>query len=313
MKILIAGATGMVGKALVNVLETNHTLFVLGRDKQKLNLYFQRHKVIDWDEFSTSKEFLNDIDVVINLCGENIGDKRWTKARKELILNSRVCTTNILAHACANSNNKNIRLLNASAIGVYGNSNDPDKIYDEHSTLPNPPQDFLSTVGTAWENALAPAEHANISVVKMRFGVVLSTHGGALAKMLPAFKFCLGGKIGSGKQAFSWISLDDLIRSIVWLIDHPTIKGAVNIVAPEVVTQKIFAKTLGKALHRPTFFSLPKWFIQLQFGQMGVELLLGGINVNSTMLENNGFHFLYPTVESALVAMLKSLTILRRG
>lgn len=313
MKILIAGATGMIGQALVKMLETNHELIALGRDKQKLNQCFPHHKNIDWNEFSNSKNFLNDIDVVINLAGENIGEKRWTVARKKIILNSRVQATHILAAACANSTNKNIRLLNASAIGVYGNSNDPDKIYDEYSMLPNPAQDFLSTVGTAWENALAPAEHANISVVKMRFGVVLSTHGGALAKMLPAFKFCLGGKIGSGNQPFSWISLDDLVRSIVWLIDHPNIKGAVNMVAPEVVTQKIFAKTLGKVLHRPTFFSLPKWFIQWQFGQMGVELLLEGVNVKSTMLENNGFHFLYPTVESALVAMLKNLTILRRG
>lgn len=304
MKILIAGATGMVGQALVQALAVEHTLVLLGRDTVKLKQRFAKHTAIDWQAFSDTHNPLDDIDVVINLAGENIGDGRWSEARKDLIISSRVNATHTLAAACAHSSNKNIRLLNASAIGVYGSLGVPGKIYDEASPLPNPPKDFLSTVGLAWEQALAPAEHAGISVVRMRFGVVLSKNGGALAKMLPAFKLGLGGSIGSGAQPFSWVSLHDLIRAITWLIQHPEITGPVNIVAPEWVRQRQFAKTLGKTLHRPAVLPLPAAFVKLQFGQMGQELLLNGIAVNSKVLLGHGFEFSYPTLTTALHHLL---------
>ena len=300
MKILIAGATGMVGQALVKALQTDHTLVLLGRDPLKLKQCFAQHTAIDWQAFSHTHNPLDDIDIVINLAGENIGEGRWSDARKDLIISSRVNATRTLASACAHSANKNIRLLNASAIGVYGSAGEPGQIYDEASPLPNPPKDFLSTVGLAWEQALAPAEQAGISIVKMRFGVVLSKNGGALAKMLPAFKFGLGGPIGSGQQPFSWVSLHDLIRAITWLIQHPEITGPVNIVAPEWVTQRQFAKMLAKTLHRPAIFPLPGTLVKLQFGQMGQELLLNGIAVKSKVLIEHGFEFSYPTLTGAL-------------
>ncbi len=300
MKIVIAGATGMVGTALVEALKKDHILVLLGRDTIKLKQRFPDHTAIDWQAFSALHNPLDEIDIVINLAGENIGDGRWTTSRKKVILSSRVTATRTLATACAHSANKNIRLLNASAIGVYGSVGEPGKIYDEHSALPTPPPDFLSTVGLAWEQGLAPAEQTGISVVKMRFGVVLSKNGGALAKMLPAFKWGLGGPIGSGQQPFSWISLHDLIRAITWLIEHPEITGPVNIVAPEVVTQRQFAKNLGKVLHRPAFFPLPTAMVKLQFGQMGQELLLNGVAVRSSVLIEQGFGFSYPTLEGAL-------------
>jgi uncharacterized protein (TIGR01777 family) len=300
MKILIAGATGMVGQALVKALEADHTLVLLGRDPLKLKQCFAKHTAIGWQAFLDTHNPLDDIDVVINLAGENIGEGRWSVARKDLIISSRVNATHTLATACAHSANKNIRLLNASAIGVYGRSAQPDQIYDEQSPISNPPKDFLSTVGRAWEEALAPAEQAGVSVVKMRFGVVLSKNGGALAKMLPAFKFGLGGPIGSGQQSFSWVSLHDLIRAITWLIQHPEITGPVNIVAPEWVTQRQFAKMLGKILHRPAVLPLPAAVVKLQFGQMGQELLLNGIAVRSSVLIKHGFEFSYPKLEGAL-------------
>jgi uncharacterized protein (TIGR01777 family) len=300
MKILIAGATGMVGKSLVEALKKDHTVVLLGRSIEKLKSCFPHEAVMDWKTFSALENPLKDIDVVVNLSGENIGEKRWNETQKQLILNSRVTATHMLATACAKSLNKNIRLLNASAIGVYGCESIPGEMHDEASSLPNPPKDFLSEVGIAWEKALLPAETAGISVVKMRFAVVLSQKGGALAKMLPAFKLGLGGRIGSGNQSFSWISLTDLVRAIEWLIKHPEITGPVNMVAPEVVTQKIFAKILGNSLHRPTIFVLPDWLVKLQFGQMGQELLLNGIAAKSEVLTQKGFEFLYPTLDKAI-------------
>jgi uncharacterized protein (TIGR01777 family) len=299
---VIAGATGMVGKALVEALKKEYPLMLLGRSINKLNQVFPDEKSMDWETFSSLENPLKDIDLVINLSGENIGEKRWSPAQKDLILSSRVNATLALSIACAKAQNQHLRLFNASAIGVYGHQSMVSETYDETSRLQDPPKDFLSEVGIEWEKALIPAESAGISVVKMRFGVILSHKGGALAKMLPAFKWGLGGRIGRGIQPFSWISLTDLVRAIRWLIKHPEVTGPVNLVAPEIVTQENFAKTLGKILHRPTFFVLPDWLIKLQFGEMGEELLLKGTAVKSILLNQKGFQFLYPTLREALRA-----------
>ncbi len=302
MKILIAGATGMVGKALVEALKKDHSLLLLGRSIEKMKGFFPHAKAIDWKTFESLDRPLEGIDLIINLSGENIGEKRWTPRQKRLIVSSRVNATLVLAKACAKHKTHPVRLLNASAIGVYGKQQNSD----EYSPLPNPPQDFLSEVGAEWEKALAPAENAGVSVVKMRFGVVLSPTGGALAKMLPAFKWGLGGRIGSGTQPFSWISLSDLVRAIEWLISHPEVTGPINLVAPGVLTQENFARVLGEVLHRPTLMVLPDWLVKLQFGQMGEELLLNGTAVKSRVLSEKGFRFLYPTLAEALRAEINS-------
>jgi uncharacterized protein (TIGR01777 family) len=303
MKILIAGATGMVGKALVETLRTRHDITVMGRSSEKLTSIFSGVNTLTWAQFKAQKDPVAPYDILINLSGENIGAGRWRQARKKAILDSRVNATEILAKACIRSANNNIRLFNASAIGVYGFGS-IETVFDESTVLPVDPTGFLQTVAFAWEQALQPAETAGIRVVKMRFGVILDGQEGALAKMLPAFKLGLGGTLGSGQQAFSWVALADVVRAIEFLMDHPTVTGAVNMVAPEVVTQKVLAKKLASVLHRPGVSWMPNLVVKTLFGEMGDALLLKGVAVKSTRLAELGFEFAYPTLEKVLRGLL---------
>lgn len=297
MNILICGASGFVGQALVKTLKDQHALTLLGRNINKLKKTFGDHQpCMTWDNLT--QETLKIFDAVINLAGENIGDKRWSSARKKAILQSRVSTTQKLATLCARLGEHSPRLLNTSAIGVYGLSE--NTVFDEHSTLPKPPCDFLSEVGQAWEAALLPAIEANVNVTIMRFAVVLSPEGGAMKKLLPSFKLGFGAVLGSGQQAFSWIALEDLTRAISFLLDHPQQHGVFNLVADEVVIQKQFAEKLACTLHRPCFMRMPAGAVKALFGQMGDELLLQGQHVKNTRLASAGFRFKYPTLNDAL-------------
>jgi len=285
----------MIGQALSRgLLDLNHQIYLLGRDRSKLIKKFGADfKIMTWDELSQNQNLLAPIDLIINLSGENIGEKRWSEKQKEKIIKSRVDSTLLLAKFCADNK---IRLLNASAIGIYEGEN----IHDESAKISNRPSTFLSQVAKAWEKALEPAETAGVSVTKMRFAVVLSDQGGALAKMLPAFRLGLGGTLGSGKQLFSWISLHDLVRAIIFLIDHPEITGPVNMVAPEVIAQKVFAETLARVIKRPCFLKIPAWVLKMQFGEMAEELLLSGISVKSKRLDQHGFIFEDKELKTAL-------------
>lgn len=303
LKIMITGATGMIGSALVAYMQDQHTLTLVGRSYDKIRAHFSdRHAIVTWDKLKTQGEtFIHSQDVIINLAGENIGDNRWSASQKEKIINSRTDATGCIAKMCASLGKNAPRILNASAVGIYGFSS--HEIFTEKSVLKTP-DGFLSTVGTLWEQALLPAEKANVPIVKMRFGVVLSKKGGALKKMLPAFQLGLGAVLGSGKQLFSWIALSDLIRAIDFLISHPEITGPVNLVSPHVVSQTDFAKALAHALHRPCFMRLPAWFIHFLFGQMGDELLLQGQSVKSEKLLQAGFQFQLDTIHKAFDAIL---------
>ena len=310
MKILIAGATGLVGSALVKAFANNHDISILTQRESVAKKQFSNLALLTWQTAAELKSgWIGDFDVVINLAGQNIGTKKWTTAIKEKIINSRVNASKKIAEWCVQAGQQAPRLLNASAIGIYGLqpsiTAQNNLTYNEDSTPPKPTTDFLSAVGCDWENALLPAESAGVAVVKMRFGVVLSTNGGALAKMLPSFKLGLGGKIGSGKQPFSWISIEDLVNSIAWLLDHPEITGPINLVAPEIVSQASFAKCLAKALHRPALLPLPSFLIKALFGQMGEELLLNGQRVESQRLQQLGFSFTYPNLDAALTFLVK--------
>ncbi len=296
----------MIGQALSQelsqaVLNSNHELYFLGRDRSKIIKKFGADfKIMTWDELSQNQNLLDPIDLIINLSGENIGEQKWSEKQKEKIIKSRVESTLLLAKFCAarasEKENKKIRLLNASAIGIYEGEN----LHDENAEISLTPKTFLSQVAQAWERALEPAEKAGVPVTRMRFSVVLSDQGGALGKMLPAFRFGLGGILGSGKQLFSWISLHDLVRAIIFLIDHPEITGPVNMVSPEVITQKVFAKTLAKIINRPCFLKIPGWVLKLQFGEMAQELLLSGLCVKSKRLDQHGFIFEDKDLKTAL-------------
>jgi uncharacterized protein (TIGR01777 family) len=338
MNILITGATGMIGQRLVRELIKNqqpqkgqqgnnknkiNEIYLLGRDRSKIFKTFEALKFVEsvesgepgvkisniltWDELKEDKNLLSPIDLIIHLAGENIGETRWSEKQKQKIIKSRVESTALLAESCAfcaEKTGKKIRLLSASAIGIYESKANPENRYDEQSEIVTPPQSFLSSVAQSWENALEPAKKAEIPVTIMRFAVVLSETGGALRKMLPAFQWGLGGILGTGTQWFSWVSLHDLVRAVIFLIDHPEVTGVVNISAPEVMRQKEFAETLARTMHRPCVFKIPAWVLKLQFGEMAEELLLSGVAVKSERLKHYGFVFDDQTLTQALEKIL---------
>ena len=294
MNILIAGGTGFLGSALVIALKQKHEVTVVGRHLAS------GEGQLNWQDLHT----LENYDMVINLAGENIGEEKWTLERKENILTSRIETTHKLASLCAIAQNPKPRLLNASAIGIYGlQEAEPSQLppaYDENSAIDfTSHTDFLSEVARAWEQATLPAVTAGCDVTWLRFGVILDSHGGALRKMLPAFKSGLGSVIGSGQQPFTWVSRHDVIRAIEFIIEQH-ITGPVCIVAPNAITQRQFAQALAKALHRPCYLTLPGWLIRMLFGQMGDELLLRGQHVKPSRLQELGFSFDFPIIEKAL-------------
>lgn len=282
MKIAIAGASGLVGTALVPFLEKGG------------------HEVVCLKRGSDQLYHLNGStpDVVINLSGENIAS-RWTEEKKKRIRESRIQTTETLAREAASSKSPPKIFINASAIGIYGDRG--EVTLDESSQRGS---GFLSDVVVDWEKALKPAKDAQIRTIAMRFGVILSKEGGALAKMLTPFKLGLGGPVGSGKQFMSWISIDDILGAIHHVITDGRLEGAVNFVAPHPERNGEFAKTLGAVLSRPAIVPMPEWSVKLLFGEMGKELLLSGAKVEPKKLLESGYPFLYPDLKDALEKIL---------
>lgn len=303
MKIMLLGASGLIGTALAKILQPNHELTLGGRSLEKLQRQFgNAHRLLTWDEITL--ETLSQQHVVINLAGENIAAKRWSPQQKERILASRVTATTTIATLCAELGDASPRIINANAIGIYGLlptlQQQNSTLFNEVSTLPPPPTDFLATVAKAWHDALNPARIAKVAVTELRFGVVLAQQGGMLKKLLPTFRLGLGAILGSGEQPISWVSLHDLIRAILFLLDNPAQNGIFNIVARETVSQKQFALTLAEVLHRPCLLRMPEFMVKTMFGQMGDELLLQGQKVEAKALRQLGFVFEYDTLKEAL-------------
>lgn len=275
---MVTGASGLIGTALCASLEAS------GREVRKLSLRG------DFDEAA-----LDGAAAVVNLAGENVG-KRWTAARKQAIRSSRIDGTERLVAAMARAKRPPAVLVSASAVGIYGMH--PSGPADESAPAGD---DFLAAVCRDWE---AAANRASGRVVNARLGVVLSTKGGALAKMLPAFRLGAGGRIGDGKQPMSWIALDDAVAALRFALDTPSLAGPVNVTAPAPVTNAELARALGKALHRPAVLPLPSALVKLAFGEMGESALLSGVRAVPAKLERAGFRFGYPTLEAALGALL---------
>ncbi len=301
-KVMITGASGLIGKNLVTHLKSKFELVLVGRDKNKLiKMFSNEFSCVSWHELDLGH--FENLYAVINLAGANVGEKKWTQTQKQTIIQSRVSSTETIVNFCLKAQNPP-KILNASAIGIYGlpeNTQSKDTIiFDESSSLPNPPQDFLAKVGYEWENALQSAQEKGLIVIKLRFGVVLSNKGGALAKMLPAFKMGLGSVIGTGKQPFSWVSLTDVINAIDFLLNDTGAQGAYNIVAPQIINQKTFARQLSSALNRPCLLKLPEFMVKFLFSQMGEELLLKGQKVSAKRLQSAGFNFEDKTFEDFL-------------
>jgi uncharacterized protein len=296
MQVAISGASGLIGSALAPFLTTGgHQVRKIVRGQAK------SADDISWDPSAGKIDAarLAGCEAIINLAGEGIASRRWTAAQKEKIRTSRVESTTLLARALAGLNPRPRVFVCASAIGFYGDRG--DEALDEAS---RPGAGFLPEVCQQWEAATEPASDAGIRVVRVRFGIVLSPAGGALAKMLPPFRLGAGGRLGDGRQWMSWIALDDIVGAIHHLVmqDHPT--GAVNAVAPHPATNLEFTKTLGRVLHRPTIFPMPAPIVRGVFGEMGDALLLASARVHPARLLESGYAFRYPELEPALRHLL---------
>jgi uncharacterized protein len=295
MRVVIAGGSGFIGEPLVRrLLAAGNDVAVLTRNPSNIG----SGRALTWNPPSpgTWVDDAANSDVVINLAGENVGGGRWTEARKARILNSRVAATTALVSAMARNPNGQRTLINASAIGFYGDRG--DEPLDESST---PGTGFLSEVTKRWEQLALTAEPI-ARVVILRLGVVLAIDGGALAKLLLPFRLGAGGPMGSGRQWMSWIDREDVLRMIEWSIDHDTVRGIYNATAPTPATNRDFAKALGRALHRPAMLPTPAFALRLALGSgMADEMLLGGQRVLPMRATDEQFEFAYPELDASLV------------
>lgn len=290
MRILITGVSGLLGRTLSWYLEAaGHEVIGLSRRRSESGDFW------DLDSGVISITSSDSVDAVIHLAGENVAGGRWSTAKKERIMQSRVRGTRLVAEYCAGLKVKPKVIISASGVGYYGETG--DEVVDESSVRGNL---FLSDVCSAWEIAMMPAEDAGIRVVYARLGMVLSSDGGALSKMLPAFKLGLGGVVGSGRQWMSWVSMRDVLGVFEMLLADEGVGGPVNVASPNPVTNRDFTRELAGAVHRPALVPLPSFLVRLMFGQMGQELLLVSSRVEAGKLNRLGYKYHHADLEDAL-------------
>ena len=294
MNVLISGATGLIGSALVPELEANgHTVTRLSRSRSGAN-------TVRWDPSAgTIEGDLEGTEAVVHLAGESIAQGRWSPDKKRRILDSRVEGTRLLAERIAALSTPPKVMVSTSAVGFYGDRG--DEVLTEES---GPGEDFLAGVCREWEAAAEPARRAGIRVVHPRLGIVLSPQGGALGTTLPIFKLGGGGKIGSGRQWWSWVALDDVVGSIVHALTDETIEGPVNVGSPNPMTNAEYTKVLGKVLGRPTVLPLPAPAARIMLGEVADALLLASQRMEPAKLEATGYGFRHPQLEGALRHLL---------
>lgn len=290
MKIAITGAGGLIGKALVPALENaGHVVVPVVRRAPRAG-------EIGWDPARRRLDpaDLAGLDAVIHLAGAGIGDRRWSDSYKRALLDSRVDGTATLSEAIAQADPRPPVLLSASAIGWYGNTG--DRPVDETDPAGS---DFLAELCRRWEEATGPAEEAGVRVAHLRTGLVCASSGGLLGRLLPLFRLGLGGKLGSGRQYWSWVSLADEIGAIGYLLDHD-VSGPVNLTGPEPVTNAEFTKVLGRVVGRPTLATVPGIALRIVVGEFAEVGILTGQRVLPKVLESSGYPFQHRTVEAAL-------------
>ena len=292
-RIVLTGATGLIGAAL------SRQLTELGYDVVPFRSRHDGPGGMNHLSGRIDRDTLEGAHAVIHLAGESIA-QRWTPAAKERIMASRRDGTRLLAATLAGLKQKPTVFLAMSGINRYGLCR--GEILDETSSVSA--DGFLPAVTEAWENATLPAREGGIRTVLLRTALVLSATGGGLRKMLPAFRLGLGGPIGDGRQKMSWIGLPDLVELIVWAMENPDVRGPLNAVAPQTVTQAEFARTLGTVLRRPSILPMPAWALSLLFGQMGRETILGDLTARPAVALAGGFRFAQPDLASALRAAL---------
>lgn len=295
MKIIIAGSTGLVGSALIPVLRARgHEVGRLVRGTAKAP------DEIGWNpaEHELPLGLTEGVDAIVNLAGENVGAGRWTQARLERIRSSRLDTTATLVVAMSRLARRPAVFVNASAVGFYGDRG--DEVLTEQS---GPGRGLLAGICQEWETQAEAAAAWGVRTVRLRFGVILSPKGGALGKMLPVFRLGLGGRLGSGRQWMSWVSLTDAVGAIGHALVDPACAGPVNVVAPGSVTNAEFTVRLGTALRRPAVLPVPAAALRVLFGRMADETLLGSTRVVPRVLEQGGYVFQHPALALALAEL----------
>ena len=301
-KIVITGATGLIGRELCKSLFTRRdelTIFSTSVEKAKAVLPFAK-EVVEWKNYDKDYSvYLEGKDAVIHLAGASVAGKRWNQSYKKEIYDSRINTTRNLVSSIEKCEQKPEVFISASAIGFYGEKE--DSILSETSSAGN---DFLSHVCIDWENASEQLEMLNVRRAIVRTGIVLSTDDGALKKMLLPFQLYVGGPLGNGKQWFSWIHLADIISLYLFLLDNKNLKGIFNAVSPQPVQMKTFAKILGKVLRKPSLFPVPKFILKLVMGE-SASAILASQKVKPGALLEAGFKFNYEDLELALIDLLK--------
>jgi uncharacterized protein (TIGR01777 family) len=301
MKILVTGSSGLVGSALVrSLIRHGHTVCRLVRPATVVNIETNDGFEVTWNPATGELGGAAvGADAVVNLAGASIADGRWSSERKAVLRTSRIDTTRALVAALAKMNARPHVLVSASATGFYGNRG--DELLTEES---RPGNEFLSDLARDWEAEALKAEAIGVRVVLARFGIILARDGGALAKMILPFRFFAGGKIGSGKQWMSWISLEDVMEILRFAIEDGNVRGPINVISPQPVENVEFTKTLANALHRPALFPAPAFALRLALGEMADALLLSSQRVLPKKLQSLGYPFLHSDLKSAFAAVL---------
>jgi hypothetical protein len=297
-RVAISGASGLVGAALASRLEAagRPTIALVRDPAQRVE-----GATVPWspEKGILAPERLEGVGAIVHLAGENIAGGRWSERRKERIRRSRVDATRKLIASLASLKRPPLVFLCASASGYYGDRGAEQ--LDEGAAAGS---GFLAEVCVAWEEAAASAASLGARVASLRFGTVLSARGGALAKMLPLFRLGLGGRLGNGEQYFPWLAIDDVCGAILHVLDDASLAGAINLTAPEAVTNAQFTRALGRVLGRPTLVPAPAWALRLALGGLADEALLASTRVVPRRLEESGFPFRHPELEGALHALL---------
>jgi uncharacterized protein (TIGR01777 family) len=298
MKVVIAGGSGFLGEPIVRgFVARGDDVAVLTRNPS----HVRAGRALQWDARSQGawSDEAASADVVVNLAGENIGEGRWTEKRKKQMIASRLDATGAVVEALRRDPARARTLISASAVGFYGNRG--DEVLDESSPRGT---GFLAELVERWEEAARPAESLSRLVI-LRFGVVLAADGGALKKMMLPFKLGAGGPVGNGKQWMSWLGREDAVRIVEWAVDHAAANGTYNATSPQPVTNREFARALGRALHRPAVMPAPAFALRLAFGEMAEEVLLAGQRVVPARMSAEGFAFEKPSIDAALAALIR--------
>jgi len=303
MKLIIFGGTGLIGQEFIRMISnSNDQIYVVSRNKEKIyKIFEEKVTAVQWNDnnLQSMKSIFSGDYAVINLAGENIGGKLWTAKQKSNIIQSRVNITRAISELISIAIDKPKVIIQGSATGFYGS--DPKNQFDEESSKG---KGFLADLTDKWEISLNIEQPKTTRIIFIRTGVVLSSEGGILPKLVIPFRFWLGGHIGNGLQWIPWIHIKDEVKAIKYLLDHQNSEGIYNLTSPQSVQMKTFCKVLGKIIHRPSWLHIPGFIVRFFLGEMADELVLSSQKVSPKRLEDEGFKFQYGQLQNAMSSVL---------